>query len=156
MAIYDPGILSRFLGPEQPFDFKGSTRYSTLVAGLRDCRVYAKRDVSTGKHDLATKFGNEGNWLGAIGYFTVLYQMGSCYCPANGSRTLNNATIPSAIEDFGFDLLDHDQHQLNALIALRNAFTHDFNLFNIPQNHKKNRFNSINLLLLQIWKILGW
>jgi len=133
MTPQDKKTLLQYFDPRQPFDFMGSSRYSTLVAGLRDCRVYTKRDVSTGKHNSEIKFGNEGNWLGAIGYFTVLDQIGSCYRPLGVAEPQANA-IKFAIEQFAYDLIGNDARQLNALIALRNAFTHDFNLLNVPRD----------------------
>lgn len=135
MTQQDKKVLLQYFDQNQPFDFMGSSRYSTLVAGLRDCRVYTKRDVTTGKHNSEIKFGDEGNWLGAIGYFTVLDQIGSCYKPLGVAEPQANAnTIKFAIEHFAFDLIGNDAGQLNALIALRNAFTHDFNLLNIPRD----------------------
>jgi hypothetical protein len=134
MEPHDKQTLLAFLNPNQPFEFMGSVRYSTLVAGLRDCRVNTKRDVTTGLYNRYIKHGFEGNWLSAIGYFTILDQMGSCYKPmAEPEPKANANTIKFVIEKFAFDLVNNDDRELNALIALRNAFTHDFNLLNIPQ-----------------------
>jgi hypothetical protein len=133
MAPQDKQTLLDFLSPTQPFDFMGSSRYSTLVAGLRDCRINTKRDISTGVYNKDIEHGDEGNWLSAIGYFTILDQMGSCYKPLGEPEPQPNAnTIKFVIEKFAFDLVNNDDRELNALIALRNAFTHDFNLLNIP------------------------
>jgi hypothetical protein len=138
MTLQDKQNLLNLLNPNQPFEFMGSIRYSTLVAGLRDCRINTKRDIVTGIHNPNIKKGDEGNWLSAIGYFTILDQMGSCYKPiAEPEPHPNTNSIKFAIEKFGFDLLNNDQKELNALIALRNAFTHDFNLLNIPINPKR-------------------
>lgn len=135
MTPQDKQTLLDFLNASQPFEFMGSVRYSTLVAGLRDCRVNTKRDVTTGVYNPDIEHGDEGNWLGAIGYFTILDQMGSCYKPLGEPEPKANAnTIKYVIEKFAFDLINNDDRELNALIALRNAFTHDFNLLNIPLN----------------------
>jgi hypothetical protein len=124
-----------FLGQAQPFDYMGSQRYSTLVAGLQECRVFTKRIETTGKYDPEMKFGDEGSCLGAIGYFTILDQIGSCFKPMGEPEPAANInTIKFAIEKFAYDLIGNNDHKLNALIALRNAFTHDFNLLNIPKN----------------------
>ena len=127
--------IKDYLMGNQPFNFNGSSRYSTLVAGLRDCRKNTKRDPETGNINHAAKHGDIGNWLGTIGYFIVLDQIGSCFKKAVSvpkEPTYNK--IKLAIEEFGFDLINNDINQLEALLALRNAFTHDFNLLNIPSN----------------------
>jgi hypothetical protein len=137
MTLSDKQTLLAFLNPSQPFEFMGSLRYSTLVAGLRDCRANTKRDISTGQYKSNILHGDAGNWLSAIGYFTILDQMGSCYKPLGEPEPQANANqIKFVIEKFGFDLIDFNDRKLNALIALRNAFTHDFNLVNIPANRK--------------------
>jgi hypothetical protein len=141
MTPQDKQTLLDFLNINQPFDFMGSLRYSTLAAGLKDCRVNTKRDVNTGAYSKDIQQGDEGNWLSAIGYFTVLDQMGSCYKPLEEPEPQGNPSkIKFVIEKFAFDLVNNDDRELNALIALRNAFTHDFNLLNTPTNP-----NMINL-----------
>jgi hypothetical protein len=115
----------------------GSSRYSTLIAGLRDCRNNSKRDLDTGVYNPGIMRGDEGNWLSAIGYFTILDQIGSCYKPAGElDPPKKSNTIKYAIQKFAFDLIGNDQRRLDALIALRNAFTHDFNLLNVPRDPK--------------------
>ncbi len=129
--------IQNYLNRQQPFEFLGTKRHSTLVAGLRDCRVYTKRNDNDGVYNPEIKHGDVGNWLACIGYFTVLDQMGSCFKPLGDAEPEQNySTIKFAIEKFGYDLIEKDERQLNALIALRNAFTHDFNLLNIPYNAK--------------------
>lgn len=135
MPLDSRKILLDFLNPHQPFRFMGSRRYSTLIAAFRDCRMYTKREISSGNYNPKIEYGNEGNWLGAIGYFTILDQIGSCYMPIGEPEPDKNTnSIKFAIEKFGFDLINNDIHKLHALVALRNAFTHDFNLLNIPRN----------------------
>lgn len=138
MTPQDKIDILNFLGTEQPFLFRDTKRFSTLVAGLKDCRTYTKRAINTGVYDPKIDYGHEGNWLAAIGYFTILDQIGSCYKPINEPNPPENTnSIKFAIEKFGFDLLDNDNWKLNSLIALRNAFTHDFNLLNIPRDANK-------------------
>jgi hypothetical protein len=130
-------IIQQYLSGQQPFEYLDTNRYSTLVAGLRDCRINSKRKVEDGKYDPEIKHGDEGNWLACIGYFTVLDQIGSCFKPLGELEpAINYKSIKFAIEKFGFDLIDNNEKQLHALIALRNAFTHDFNLLNIPENSR--------------------
>jgi hypothetical protein len=125
MTPQEKQTLLDFLNASQPFNFMGSIRYSTLVAGLRDCRVNTRRDVTTGVYNPAIQHGDEGNWLSAIGYFTILDQMGSCYKPLGDPEPqVNTNAIKFVIEKFAFDLINNDDRELNALIALRNAFTH--------------------------------
>jgi hypothetical protein len=131
--------IHKYLTGEQPFDFHGSNRHSSLIAGLRDCRNSTKRDLKTGKLDLQISHGDIGNWLGSIGYFILLDQIGSCFKKSGSlQRQPTYNTIKLAIEDFGFDLIDNSNDQLEALVALRNAFTHDYNLLDIPKNSKNN------------------
>lgn len=136
MEAEDRKLLRQYLSNEC-FDYNGTLRCSTINAGLRECRLFTKRDKITGEYDPKTEFGFAGHWLGAIGYFTILDQIGSCYKLANEPTPLKYNKIEFAIKNFGFDLLDNDEKKLNALLALRNAFTHDFNLLNIPENSKK-------------------
>lgn len=138
MTAYDKQVLLEYLNPHQPFIFQDSARFSTLIAGLRDCRLYSGRELTSGKFRSNVLNGEEGNWLSAIGYFTILDQIGSCYRPIGTPEPQSNSNkIKLAIENFAYELIDSSERQLNALIALRNAFTHDFNLLNIPDNTKK-------------------
>lgn len=137
MTPQDKETLLLFFNADQPFEFMGSLRYSTLVAALRDCRVYTKREVNTGNFNPAIEHGDAGNWLGAIGYFTILDQLGSCYKPIGEPEPSGNInSIRFIIEKIAYDIIENDERQLNALIALRNAFTHDFNLLNIPRDNR--------------------
>jgi hypothetical protein len=127
-------VLLQYLKESQPFEYKGFQRYSTLVAGLKDCRANTKRNAITGIFDNNLN-GHPGNWLGTIGYFTILDQIGSCFKLKENTRTTKSTnSIKLAIESFGYNLIDNDSKKLNALIALRNSFTHDFNLLNIPKD----------------------
>lgn len=122
----------------ETFEYKGSQRYSTINAGLRESRLFTKRDKLTGKYNPDSECGYAGHWLGAVGYFTILDQIGSCFKNIGQEVSPNCNKIKFAIESFGFDFIENDVRKLNALIALRNAFTHDFNLLNIPDNKKLN------------------
>lgn len=134
----DRDLILQYFNPIQPFDFFGSTRYSTLIAGLRDSRACTKRDLLSGKYNPNANEGDEGNWLGAIGYFTILDQIGSCYKPSGVENIKHTeSSIKYAIEHFAYGLIQNNERKLSALIALRNAFTHDFNLLNIPRDRKK-------------------
>lgn len=149
MTAYDKQVLLEYLNPDQPFTFQDSARFSTLIAGLRDCRLYSGRELTSGKFRSNVLNGEEGNWLSAIGYFTILDQIGSCYRPVEIiNPTPNSNKIKLAIENFAYDLIDCSERQLNALIALRNAFTHDFNLLNIPNNPTKTNLQQHKFTVL--------
>ncbi len=139
-------ILLQYLREPQPFNYKGDQRYSTLVAGLRDCRTNTKRSSITGIFD-NTLNGHPGNWLGTIGYFTILDQIGSCFRMKECDKeTQSKNSIKLAIENFGYDLINNDSKKLNALIALRNSFTHDFNLLNVPDDKKPSQTHKFTVM----------
>lgn len=128
-------ILVQYL-TQETFSFNGIERYSTLNAGLRECRLMTKRNGS-GQYDKEKPCGYPGHWLGAIGYFTILDQVGTFFRQKGEVNQGATNKIEMAIRRFGFDLIDKDELKLDALLALRNCFTHDFNLLNIPTNPKK-------------------
>lgn len=129
-------LLLNYLKGEQPFEFQRTQRNSTLIAGLRACRICTNRNGETGIY-IPAPDRSPGNWLGAIGYFSILDQIGSCFRLASSQNPSTNNNIKNAIKEFGYDLIDNDGSKLDALIALRNSFTHDFNLLNIPSNINK-------------------
>lgn len=142
----EKGILLQYLKEPQPFNYQGTQRYSTLVAGLRDCRANTKRNHITGIFDNNLN-GHPGNWLGTIGYFTILDQIGSCFKMKECVReTQSKNSIKLAVENFGYDLIDNDSKKLNALIALRNSFTHDFNLLNVPDDKKPSQTHKFTVM----------
>ena len=137
MITQDKENLLLFFDSKEPFQYNNSWRTSTLMAGLAECRSHTQRDAKTGEYDPGLPHGFPGHWLGAIGYFTILDQFGSCYKKKDFREPSKKENcIRYSIENFGFDLIGKDENKLFALVALRNAFTHDFNLLNIPQHHK--------------------
>jgi hypothetical protein len=119
--------LIAFCTSHDPFEYRGVERQSNLVAGLRDCREATGRDRETGEIGQSTR---GGNWLGAIGYFTVLDLLGSAFLLDEKGRDGIRAVLREVVPD----LLEDDNAKIEALVALRNCFTHDFNLLNIPLN----------------------
>jgi len=77
--------------------------------------------------------GDPGSWLGAIGYFSVLNQIGNCFkLKSEGSEGKEDSNkIKKALKYFS-DL--NDDKEINALYALRNSFAHDYSLQNINKN----------------------
>ena len=138
MISVDNDTLAQYLKAFAPFTYSGTKRHSSLTEALKACRQATKRDPITGIHNTKLSCGYEGNWLGCIGYFTVLDQMGSCFRPKGTApikKTENR--IEYAIRNFAYALIENDNGKLQAIKSLRNAFTHDFNLLNIPKSDSK-------------------
>jgi hypothetical protein len=97
---------------------------SSLVHALRNIRLITGRDEETG---IASSDGYLSNWLGAIGYFAILDQIGKCYRPKIKDKIITNiSSIKKAL--IYFTPLSNEE--INAIYALRNAFMHDFSLLN--------------------------
>jgi|GEM_PF-1304651 len=141
MTPEEKELLRRYLNSTQPFEYRGSERYSTLIAGLRDCRQVLNRNVETGQR---TEGRQSAIWLAAIGYFSVLDQIGSIFKKADGPARANNEnSIVYALNNFAnldsFAIAEDERERVICVLkALRNAFTHDFNLLNIPTNRNRN------------------
>jgi hypothetical protein len=101
--------------------------YSSFSAAIRDARAATGRDPDTGSMIDPLR---QGNWLGAIGYMTLLDQIGTCFKPRSAEVVTGNS-FTKALSYFAD--LNHAERQ--ALYALRCSFVHDFALYNI---HPKN------------------
>jgi len=99
---------------------------SALVRALGNVRKETGRD---GNGDKVAGQGH-GSWLGAIGYMAILDQVGKCFKPRNRVPLYNLNSIQKALRYF--TRLGHPK--INAIYALRCAFTHDYSLYN--QNKK--------------------
>jgi hypothetical protein len=111
---------------------QGKIFTSGLLGPLKNIREATGRDIEHGRKCYAEK---HGNWLGALGYMVLLDQIGSCFKPLNPQPLMHpNDSEPQQSEYlkalFFFSPLTPDER--NALYALRNAFAHDFSLYNIP------------------------
>lgn len=107
-------------------DENGKVSESSLVHALRNIRLTTERDQDTG---IATPNGYLGNWIGAIGYITILDQIGKCYRPTYKEK-INPPNTPSIKKALAyFSNLNEDERVV--IYALRNAFHHDFSLLNI-------------------------
>jgi hypothetical protein len=62
-----------------------------------------------------------------MGYITILDQIGKCYRPKNKLQLKESKSAIIKALNYFTDLNDKE---INALYALRNAFFHDFSLFN--------------------------
>ena len=140
MELIEKTIIKAFLNFNQPFLKNGKQRHSSLIAALRECRLFTSRNIENGTLNLSLPCGYHGHWLGAIGYLTILDQIGSCFkTTGSPNKKKSDNSIKYAIKEFGFDKLEKDIKKLNALIALRHAFTHDFNLINVNQGNKSQQ-----------------
>jgi hypothetical protein len=100
---------------------------SSLEASLADCREITNRDAQGNVRVGASA----GSWLGAVGYLTLVDQIGGAV------EHLRAARSPSGGTDFEqaiahFSALSNDDAV--CLYALRNSLAHDFSLVNIPPN----------------------
>ena len=135
-------LLIKYFGEDQPFDTPLGERFSTAIAGLRDSRQNSGRIVNSGDLNLE-KTEDFGNWLGAMGYMTVLDQVGTSLSLKDQGKLNGRSSIFRALTLFESDLTENEIH---SLIALRNAFLHDFNLINVPgpkskfKNEQTHRF----------------
>jgi hypothetical protein len=104
----------------------GKKIQSCLTAALREARHITGRDSKTGIPDPINKCGYLGSWTGAMCYLTILDQIGTCYRPIN-EPVMNNSAIQRSLKYFAKQLSDEE---IDAIYALRNAFFHDFSLYN--------------------------
>ncbi len=122
-----------FLGNNQPFVFEGENRYSSLVSVLKECRKATQRNIDSGYPDPSQLCGGAGNWLGAIGYFSVLDLIGSTFKIAgHNNKDEKGNSIEFAIKSFGQGYVDiNNAAEISAIVALRHAFAHNLNLLNV-------------------------
>lgn len=104
----------------------GQTLESCLTAALRDARKITGRDIATGKTDPNSQCGHLGSWTGAMCYMTILDQIGKCYRPGGKAQLTSGSTIQKALSYF----TPLTTLEIDAVYALRNAFFHDFSLYN--------------------------
>jgi hypothetical protein len=132
-------IMSSNIMPEQDAIISHLTNISTIqnmtyfsgfVAGLRDARKFTKRNQDTGQKLGQDPCGNHGSWLGAIGYLSLLDQIGKCFKPRASARINEGISIKRALGYFS----NLTAIEIDVVYALRNAFAHDYSLFNNPTN----------------------
>jgi hypothetical protein len=126
----------------------GIVSESSLVHALRNIRLITGRNEETG---LASSDGYLGNWIGAMGYLSVLDQIGKCYRPITKNKLIHTRkpSINKALDYF--TTLSDDE--INAIYALRNAFLHDFSLLNKDNTKNFHHFavnadNSTSVVIL--------
>jgi hypothetical protein len=102
-----------------------SGEFSSFTSSLYEIRKITGRDQMTGKR---MKHYDSNNWLGTIGYMTLLDMLGTCFRPKSKSN-INKNSFSKALNYFANPALNEDT--INVLYALRCAFAHDFSLYNI-------------------------
>lgn len=108
----------------EPPDTRGIQYKSSFIALLQDVRGTAERDVDTGH----VKPGKQGqSWLAATGYMMLLDQIGTCFKVAGQPVIFDRTALLHALDHFSTVTV---QKERDALWALRNAFAHDYALFN--------------------------
>ncbi len=105
----------------------GILAFSGFNRCLKESREVTGRDPENGTMTYPEK---QGSWLGAVGYMALLDQIGSCFKP-RGVTTIPGNTIKKSLGYFSA----LNNQEIDALYALRCAFTHDFSLYNINQNN---------------------
>ncbi len=105
---------------------------SACMTALRDARGATQRDPTTG---LRNQGGQHGSWLGAMGYLTLLDQLG-CFKPSNASAASpERNSILKALSYF----TKLSKREAYAIYALRCSLMHDYGLYNIPNIHHKDK-----------------
>ena len=106
---------------------ENTTVFSSLIAILRDAREITGRNLENGQRLISPQHGRLDSWLGALGYLTLLDQIGKCYRPISKSKIINSNSISKALKYF----THLDEKAINSIYAMRCALSHDYSLFNI-------------------------
>jgi hypothetical protein len=129
-AAVNPSLVaavSRHLHPER-VDTNGVQYKSSFVALLQDIRGAAERDGDTGQV-LAGR--RSQSWLAATSYLMLLDQVGTGF-KLQGKPVAGTNSFLHALDHFT-TLTNVAERE--ALYALRNAFAHDYALFNVNRNN---------------------
>jgi hypothetical protein len=123
----------------------GFNTLSSFWAALRDARGVVGRDQATGR---LLNDEHTATWIGAVGYLSLLDQIGSAVRPIGATQT-----APSSVERcllrFAPDLTD--EFTRDALYALRCALIHDYSLANNPDGRspRDNRLRHVFALYVR-------
>ncbi len=126
-------VISYHLSLLKEFDEK-TIVFSSLIAVLRDAREITGRDINKGERIRNSEHGRLDSWLGALGYLTVLDQIGKCYRPKNEEKILKDNNISRALKYF----TSLSNKEVSSIYALRCAFSHDYSLFNVGKKKSKD------------------
>jgi hypothetical protein len=100
-------------------------RYSSLVAAMRDARGATSRN-ERGRYRNQRESESSASWLGAIGYLSVLDQLGTCFA-RTGEWQASKVAIIRAIGYWAPEVTSTEAH---ALYALRCSLVHAYSLWN--------------------------
>lgn len=120
--------LSLHLGAH-PQQASGFRIVSGFVKALEDVRRVTGRDAATGSVLPATDGIVSGSWIGAIGYMCLIDQIGSSFKPRAITALNEPRSFCKALKYFS----SLSENEILALYALRNAFAHDYSLYNVNQ-----------------------
>lgn len=173
MTSEEKKYLTAFLKVNDPYmigceDNNGKRRYSCLSKAYRAARLISGRDMETGSLDRKSVglspllwdkqespyFLGKNSFIGVLNYLIILEMIGSIFAKGH-SR--NNNNIFNAIKDFSNcnELLgNRNERKIRAIIALRNALTHNYGLaspayhsyhesFKFSLNYKKGEADPI-------------
>lgn len=118
--------ISMLLARHSPQD--GFRLISGFTHALTEARTLTHRSIDSGVKDPAA-VGQYGSWLGALGYFALLDQIGKCFKPGDAPTASHGHPIGRALKHF--TTLSH--REVEALYALRCAFAHDYSLYNVSK-----------------------
>jgi len=149
-------VFDHYLHTSQPFEFEDGSRHSTLICALRDARALTQRDTETGKFS-SNLIGQIGSWPGAMMYMTILDQIGTAFYRSEMNKLgRRRSPILKAITYFD-ECNSLSEEQIHAIIGLRNAFFHNFNLIHVPDgNSKENklqRHRFVVMASLENWTV---
>jgi hypothetical protein len=130
VAAEEQTTLSAYLSPPLVAS-DGLTIKSSLWAALLDIRAVTKRSAATG---LVEDPEGSRAWIGALGYLSLLDQLGTAVARPSRPNSIHSNGILRAL--LAFADLDHDQRE--AVVALRNAFAHDYSLVSIDARPGKS------------------
>ncbi|MFW0837874.1 MAG: hypothetical protein ACKKL5_02630 [Candidatus Komeilibacteria bacterium] len=102
-------------------------RNAQLIALLRDARRIANRNVRNGNKNKNS--GGYGCWLGALAYLIAIEQWGDILGFKCKFRIIN------VLREYG----NINERESYAIYALRCAFAHGYNLYNIPYHTKDDK-----------------
>ncbi len=117
ILITEPLLIGWHLQMEPVRLQDGALLHSTLTAPLKEIRRLAVRDELTGKH-LSER--QSPSWVAAMGYFSLIEQLGNAYECSKGSKGGNN--FKRSLKIFS----GLNEKQVEVLWGLRCSLFHDF------------------------------
>jgi len=137
----ETNVLKAYLTLENHKAENGLILESCLTAALREARYMTGRNHKTGLPDSENRCGYLGHWIGAMAYITILDQIGKTLRPKSSPHPIDEKrAIIKALHYF----TNLPEDEILAIYALRNAFFHDFSLYNKDNTKNFHRFQVDN------------